>query len=78
MWNEAALLRLKKFAEMSDLEFYEKYLENASFEDFAEFCKEFPGFLEEDAKTVGREYTNMDFEKMLMEIKRKIGNENNE
>lgn len=29
MWNEAALLRLNKFAEMSELEFYEKYLENA-------------------------------------------------
>ena len=56
---------------MSDLEFYKKYLENASFEDLAEFCKEFPGFLEEDAKAVAGEYTNKELSKMLAEIKRK-------
>ena len=78
MWNETALLRLKRLAEMSDLEFYEKYLEDASFEDLAEFCKEFPEFLEEDAKAAAREYANMDFEKMLTEVKQKIVNANNE
>lgn len=35
--------------EMSDLDFYEEFVADAPFEEQAEFFREFPEFLEEDA-----------------------------
>lgn len=40
--------RLLDFFNMTDLEFYERYLADSSLEEQAAFMKEFPDFLNED------------------------------
>ncbi len=41
--------KLIRLMEMSDLDFYEEFLADAPLEEQAEFCREFPEFLEEEA-----------------------------
>ena len=73
MGESNALANLKEFAEMSDLEFYERFLEDAPLEELAEFCREFPDFLE-DAREADQEYGDLDSERMLAKIMQKIKN----
>ncbi len=42
--------KLIELMEMSDLDFYDKFLADAPFEEQAEFFREFPEFLEKDAE----------------------------
>ncbi len=41
--------KLIELMKMSDLDFYDEFLADASFEEQAEFFREFPEFLEEEA-----------------------------
>lgn len=47
-FSEEELRKIKQFAGMTDLEFYEKYVANASLQEQAEFLNEFPEFMMED------------------------------
>ena len=67
-----ALESLRRFAEMTDLEFYEEFLEDASLEELGEFCREFPDFLEEDARKANEELMDIDSDAMFTQIKDKL------
>lgn len=68
MINTEAASRIRNFLEMTDLDFYNRYLRDASLEELAEFCREFPGF---PGTNVGD--IPADTEDMLVEIKKKLG-----
>lgn len=71
MENRDIISAIREFAEMSDFEFYEKYLADASMEELAEFCREFPEFLEDD--NADGDISEPDMERLLEKIKKKIG-----
>ncbi len=71
MKKRDAFSAIKELAGMTDYEFFEKYLADASTEELAEFCREFPGFLEDGKTDV--DISGADTEKLLEEIKKKIG-----
>lgn len=48
--NEEQVKRFEEFMKMDDMEYFEKYLADASVEELAAFLEEFPEFMSEEGE----------------------------
>lgn len=65
-YTEEQMRRIREFATMTDFEFYEKYLADATLEEQAAFMKEFPEFLK------AAPVEEIDAEEMLRKIMERV------